>query len=196
VFALGGVSCPSIHLCVATDSNGNVLTEDPSGAGTWTVAPLPVNPGISPIAPSCAQTAPTKSLCLISYGAGVIVSSDPTTASSWSATPLITGTSNHLAALTCAPTGTLCLATDQNGNVLTSTDPAAAAPTWTTAAVEIPACGACIAEQVYALDDRGRLALDTVQPGPGQVLGNLALAGNSTVLSWTHSGQAESAQLH
>jgi hypothetical protein len=194
-FELDGVACPSRHRCVATDSNGNVLTEDPSGVGTWTVAPLPVNPGASSLAPTCAST----TLCAIPYAAGVIVSTSPTVPSSWTATQLLTSPNDHLGALTCAPGSSLCLATDQEGNVLTTTHPTGGSAAWTATAVDVPPCGACMAEQVFAQDDRGRQALDTVQPGSGQVLGNLALSGNGTVLSWirnTHPPQPESAQLH
>jgi WD40 repeat protein len=180
---LGGVSCPSRHLCVATDSAGNVLTDDPAGTGTWTINPLPVNPGSSAIAPACASS----TLCLISYGAGVLSSTDPRTPSTWTATALVS-VPDALTALTCAPG--LCLAADQTGNVFSSANGSA----WTSTPVDTPPCGACIAEQVFAADDRGRQALDTVQPGAGNVLAGLSMTAN--VLSWTRSGQPESAQLH
>ncbi|HLJ03820.1 MAG TPA: hypothetical protein VKT31_10285 [Solirubrobacteraceae bacterium] len=178
---LDGVSCPSRHLCVATDSAGHVLTEDPTGTGTWSITALPANPG--PLAPACA----TSTLCLISYGAGVMSSTDPKSPSSWTATALVSAP-DALTALTCAPG--LCLAADQNGAVFSSAN----GTTWSATPVDVPPCGACIAEQVFAQDDRGRQALDSVQPGAGNVLAGLSMAGN--VLSWTHSAAPESAQLH
>jgi Tol biopolymer transport system component len=194
VAGLAGVSCPSASLCVATDSGGNVLSSSDAASAdpTWTtVTTLPVIPGATATAPTCAST----TLCVIPDGTGVVASSDPTNSKSWIPTQLLTGAGNRLAALTCAPASSLCLAADENGDILTSTDPATTSPTWNSAGVDVPSCGACIAEQVYAEDDRGRQAVDAVQPGPGHMLGSLALAGNSTLLSWAHSGQPESAQL-
>jgi hypothetical protein len=43
-----------------------------------------------------------------------------------------------------------------------------------------------VAEQLYVRDDHGQQAVDTVQPGPGNVIGNVALGGNATSLKWTH----------
>jgi hypothetical protein len=82
---------------------------------------------------------------------------------------------------------------DANGNILTSTNPTGGAGTWTNAAVDIPPCTQqstpCISEQLYARDDQGTRVVDTSPPGFGHSIGNVSLAGDSLVLSWSHDGR-------
>jgi hypothetical protein len=65
-----GVSCPSVHLCVAiVDSNGDVATStDPLGGSTsWTVTSVDAAGGVNDV--SC----PTVSLCVAVDGSGDVV---------------------------------------------------------------------------------------------------------------------------
>jgi hypothetical protein len=59
-------------------------------------------------------------------------------------------------AVSC-PSVSLCVAGDQNGNVLTSTDPTGGANAWTIVPVDRPPCASqpsqCVTEQLYARDD-------------------------------------------
>ena len=101
-----------------------------------------------------------------------------------------------LDALSC-PSVSLCIASDTDGNILTSTDPTGGANAWTSAAVDIPGCAPainpCISGQLYARDDQGTRVLDTAPPGQGNSIGNVAL--DSLVLSWTHDGAQRQLQL-
>ena len=74
------------------------------------------------------------------------------------------------------------------GQVHVTTTPASGG--WSAVPVDVPPCAPCIAEQLYARDDRATQAVDAVQPGPGNVLANIALGSNSIILSWTHRGVA------
>jgi hypothetical protein len=77
-----GMSCPSVSLCVATDSVGNVLTTtDPAGGPqAWTIAGLAAS-GLAGI--SC----PTENLCVAVGGSNIYTSTDPTGGSAaWSVT--------------------------------------------------------------------------------------------------------------
>ena len=99
-----------------------------------------------------------------------------------------------MSGLSCAhsTSAPLCAASDDAGEIHVSTAPASGASSWSAVGVDVPACAPCIAEQLYAHDDRATQALDSVQPGPGNVLADIALGGNSRVLGWTHSGAAHS----
>ena len=183
---LNGVSCPSVSLCVAVDSSGNALTStNPAGgASTWTTANI--DPGHPILAASC----PSVSLCVaVDLAGNVLASTDPTAgAGAWARTPI---DRVYATAVSC-PSVSLCVAGDEAGNILTSSDPAAGASAWASAAVDVPGCQAqaapCISEQLYAHDDQGTRVIDTVPPGRGNSIGNVALAADPPVLSWTHGG--------
>ena len=130
--AITGVSCPSTGLCVAVDGVGDVLsTTDPTGgAGSWVTA-ASVAEGFDGV--SC----PSTELCVAVGGGDVATSTDPTGgAGAWSVASLIAVASQipnkdeRLEAVSCA-SASLCVATDDTGNVWTSTDPTHGAPAWT-----------------------------------------------------------------
>jgi hypothetical protein len=143
------IACPSVDLCVAIDDEGNAITStDPASPGAqWSIAPVGGNLD-SHI--SC----PTTTLCLISAGFELIASSDPAGgASAWSAYHPPFG--NYLNGASCSPGG-VCAAVDDAGNVLTSADPAAASPTWTsqdvdgTTSIQAVSCpGDCVALDTF-----------------------------------------------
>ena len=105
---------------------------------------------------------------------------------------------NPISAVSC-PSVSLCVASDNNGDILTSTDPTGAANTWTSAPVDVPGCAPqsrpCESEQLLALDDTGARPVDTAPPGSGASIGNVALDGDSLALSWTHDGTQRQLQL-
>jgi hypothetical protein len=186
VFAIGGVACPATNLCVSTDPNGHILTtHNPSLPGAWAQTSIPGAGFLSQHEPVC----PSTTLCVVPDGGGnLLVSTAPGSATpAWTSIHLASSP-NAIATVACAPASTVCLATDEDGNVLSTTNPTGA---WTSTPVDVPGCGACVAEQVYVQDDRGRQTVDTAQPGPGNVIGNIALSGNSTTVTWTHAGVPE-----
>jgi hypothetical protein len=87
---VNAVSCPSVSLCVAGDSAGNILTStDPAGgASAWTKArvarPDPIGNSLTAI--SC----PSVSLCVAGDGNGnILTSTNPTGgASTWTTAPV------------------------------------------------------------------------------------------------------------
>ena len=122
------VSCPSVSLCVATTTAGDVFTAtDPTGgASAWTKT---TSTRGAPPAPSRARR--SRSASPVDYGGHALTSTDPAgSASAWRTdhdrlrTPV--------SGLSC-PSVSLCVAVDGLGNVLTTTDPTGSASAWTKA---------------------------------------------------------------
>jgi uncharacterized membrane protein YgcG len=137
--AITGMSCPSTGLCVAVDGAGDVLsTTDPTGgAGAWARAASVANTFIDV---SC----PSRGLCVAVGGGDVATSTDPAGgAGAWSVAALIPPASqipnkeNWLQAVSCA-SARLCIATDDQGNVWTSTDPTGGVAAWTKTNIDGP----------------------------------------------------------
>jgi hypothetical protein len=129
---LAGVSCPSVSLCVATDSRGDVLssTDPTGGASAWSMAALE-----SPYGLLGGVSCPSTRLCVLVAAEGEIATStDPTGGTSaWTLTK-VDGTPGEVPQLldvSCS-SETLCVATDNYNDVLTSTDPAGGANAWQT----------------------------------------------------------------
>jgi hypothetical protein len=125
---LYGVSCPSISLCVAVDSAGNVVTStDPTGAaGAWTTT--------CRFCRNQCHLVPHDLLVRCGDDEGnVVTSADPTGgAGAWTVIGL-EGT-DWLTGVSC-PSPSLCVAVDTTGHVVTSTDPAGGSADWTTTEV-------------------------------------------------------------
>lgn len=119
--SFGGVACPSATFCVASDSQGQILTSStPADGSSWQVTnQVSGNPlyGLS-----CA---PDASVCAATDGSYVYTSGDPGDATpTWNGEPL-----GSVAATSC-PTANFCAAV--GGETLyTTTDPTAANPDWT-----------------------------------------------------------------
>jgi hypothetical protein len=126
---IGAISCPSVHLCVAGDTTGQVLmsTDPAAGAETWTATRLAHWTDQNEVPPELS--CPTRSFCaLVGNPTGqVFTSTDPTGGvSAWHATSI---GDTSVQAISCASTS-LCVAVDSKGNAITSTDPTAAHPPW------------------------------------------------------------------
>ncbi len=110
------------------------------------------------------------------------------------------GPSGTLISAVSCPSVSLCVAADQGGNILTSTDPTGGANAWTGATVDVPGCAPplnpCMSEQLYARDDQGTRVLDTAPPGHTNSISNVALDGDSLILTWTHAGAQRQLELH
>jgi hypothetical protein len=161
---LDDVSCPSVSLCVAVDSAGDVLTSDnPSGgSAAWTATALNGAPDLSAVA------CPSVALCLADGGSKLFVSTAPTAGvQAWSGSEFPYG----LPRISC-PAKSLCLGGVQGGgDIASSNDPAGGGSTWSTQHVPafsiLAACAS--SSQCFALDGSGDEYLG-VQPTLRQVL--------------------------
>lgn len=147
------MSCPSASLCVAIDRRGNVVTStDPTGgASAWHVVPVDTKGvfcvgffgevcfGLTGI--SC----PSASLCVaVDLKGNVVTSTDPTgDASAWHIAHVDTeGVACSevygcygVSAVSC-PSPSLCVAVDEAGNAVTSTNPTGGSSAWHVAHVD------------------------------------------------------------
>ncbi len=144
--AITGVSCPSVGLCVAVDSVGDVLisTDPTGGTGAWNKAHV----GEDFTGISC----PSTRLCVAVDSEGDVITSTDATGGlgAWTKTQVvpvferedidgeeIEAGGNRFEAVSC-PSESLCVATDAHGDVLTSTDPTGGASAWTRTKVTTP----------------------------------------------------------
>jgi hypothetical protein len=158
------VSCVDEATCVAVGDGGKVVTStDPADGATasWKVAGVDAANSVRGV--SCLSS---PSLCVAVDDVGnAIVSTDPTGgASKWSAFKIDSAfnsasmRNDSLSAVSCASSpAVLCVAVDDNGNVVTSTDPVAGPSAWTLStvdtasqvnqltAVSCPSSGLCVA---------------------------------------------------
>jgi hypothetical protein len=140
-----GVSCPSPALCVVVGRSVIATSTDPA-AGAWTVVPAPKDALFSKPDPLSAVSCPIASFCVAVGALGMTyVSTNPTAGTaSWSGTDAdffsaqicqqCTNLANSLVGVSC-PTPSMCVAIDPIGDVISSSDPGAAAPAWTITAL-------------------------------------------------------------
>jgi hypothetical protein len=171
-------------------------TDPTGGASAWTKSAIPV------IGNLAAVSCPSVSLCIAADGDGnILISTDPTAgASTWTKTSVAqpTPTGNAITTVSC-PSVSLCIGAGADGAIFTSADPTGGANTWTSAPVDIPGCAPqsrpCQSEQLYVSDDQGIRVLDHAPPGVATSIGNVALDGDSLLLSWTHDGAPRQLEL-
>jgi hypothetical protein len=123
-FQFRGISCPTTSLCVAVSEDGRVIasTNPAGGASAWRFIGTPAGSGLAAV--DCVA-AP---LCVSGNQFGMILSStNPLVASGWRA--VHGGASVQIAGAACAPPSQ-CLLVDNNGDVLTSSEPAGGAGAW------------------------------------------------------------------
>jgi hypothetical protein len=137
---LDTIACPSTTLCVAGDQTGHILTTtDPmdGASATWTVKAVDSD-GFFISGISC----PSTTLCVaVDREGNALVSTDPAdgATATWTVSTIVTfadPTKDRLQDVSCVPATTTCIAVSQQGSTYTSTDPAAATPTWTPDAVD------------------------------------------------------------
>ena len=122
------LACPSASLCVAVNTNGDVMsTTQPTDTASWTQPQQIVNAEAI-----YRLQCPSTTLCVATDSDGGVASSTNPGAggSSWLARQTIDTTDSDLEGLQC-PSPSLCVAVDSEGNVLASTDPGTAS-TWST----------------------------------------------------------------
>lgn len=128
------ISCPSVSLCVATDSVGEVISGDPN-VGAWSVTSSVTAPGTFELYATDgldSLSCPSLSLCVTAQWDGALfVSQDPTgPASSWHSPPGQTGFGGPagLPAVSCG-SSSLCVEVD-GGGAAVSTEPAVSTSAW------------------------------------------------------------------
>ncbi len=134
---LGGVSCPSASLCVAVGNSSLATSIDPTGGrSAWSDAEVDTANVLDGV--SC----PSVSLCVAVDSEGdVVTSTNPTAgASAWTVTHLDSSSAvgqpvGWLDGISC-PSVSLCVAVDQAGNAVTSTNPTGGPSAWHVSAVD------------------------------------------------------------
>lgn len=125
-----GVTCASAALCLVKDESGFDVSTNPTGGfNAWAIEEVGAT-GWS--APSC----PSTSLCVAisrtggisNAGGSVITTTEPTTPGAWSA-PVEIDAGAALQSVTC-PSAALCVAVNEHGELLTSTNPTGGASAW------------------------------------------------------------------
>ncbi len=146
---LTGVSCPSTSLCVAVDSTGQVIySTNPTGTATaWTFST--VDPVVSGAATNVinAIACPSTALCVAVDDQGnVITSTNPAGGgSTWTATQVDATSASppapyDLVSVSCLSTA-LCLAGDDAGHIVGSSNPSGGASAWWLAPVDAQLAG-------------------------------------------------------
>jgi hypothetical protein len=195
---LTDVSCATSTFCVAVDGVGDVLTTtDPTaGRGAWTISQIESGYELGGV--SC----PATSLCLAyaRFSPDVFTSTNPAGgAGAWSSAPVEQGEiasdfPRQFTGVSC-PTVSFCVAVDDDGDVLTSTNPTGGAGAWSTTPVDpsaghedpssLPSTVSCPAVSLcVATDDAGSLLTSTNPSGGAGAwtvsrLGGPALSGVS-----------------
>jgi hypothetical protein len=136
------LACPAVSLCVAFDDLGNLVTSTrPGSVGSWRTTRLPGARGLfssnRPL--EGGVSCPSVSFCVAltssrSGGGRVIVSTAPASGPrAWHIERV--GVAVNPNAISC-PSESLCVGVEEDGNVLTSSDPAGGAGTWQVAHVD------------------------------------------------------------
>ena len=170
--ALTGVSCASNTLCVAVDGSGNAaISADPvGGSSSWHTAGIPGAGALTGV--SCAS----NTLCVAVDGSGnAFVSANPGegggTGATWKKMEIDAG-HDALTSVSCWPisglSGPLCVAVDQAGRVLTSSEPAGS---WAARQIDSSpllavSCASAPAGVCVAVDEAGA-ALASGNPSAG-----------------------------
>jgi hypothetical protein len=176
-----GVSCPSVSLCVAAEGSnygaGRIIlsTAPANGATAWHVER--VGAETAPASIAC----PSAALCVVGeYDGNLVTSTNPAGgAATWRAahvdsTKTVAGDRAALLGVAC-PSVSLCVAVDDAGNVLSSTNPAGGSAAWKLvhpvnpagegnpgyAAVSCPSVSACFAIE-------GGMVLTSTDPTGGR----------------------------
>lgn len=171
-----GMSCPSVSLCVATDSAGNVLatTSPAGGPQAWSISAVAGGPlnGIS---------CPTETLCVAIGGNDIYTSTNPTGGTgAWAVTHV--NSAAGLSAVAC-PSPSLCVATGlATGTVaivptvVTSTHPTGGAAAWSVTEIAIPeslqtilcpSTNLCVAAGVPNVGTSSASIVTTIRPTGG-----------------------------
>jgi hypothetical protein len=185
------ISCPTSSVCGVVDTSGNLIssTNATGGAGAWTVRQI--DPGGDLVDISC----PSRASCYAVDATGnvlkAIAPSTSTTAAvdePW--TPMKVDPSGNLMSIDCVQGD--CFATDYQGNIFSSSDPAGGASSWKSITVpdgealtdiSCPATTFCV-----AVGARGGAWVSTNPTGgAGAWKGGLGMPGGASGVSCTQA---------
>jgi hypothetical protein len=131
---LRGISCPSVSLCLAVDSVGNVVASGApaGGAGAWGLIHIDNNSdygctagGLTCQAPLMGVSCPMPSLCgAVDFTGNVLQTTTPVTPAAWPSQPTGGGGPRSLWSVSC-PTTILCATVDGAGGDVITWNPAA-----------------------------------------------------------------------
>jgi hypothetical protein len=129
---LRGLSCPSVSLCVAVDSVGNVVESGTpaGGVGAWAAVHIDNNSdygctagGLTCQAPLMGVSCPTPSLCgAVDFTGNVLQTTTPVAPAAWPSRPAVGAGPGSLWSLSC-PTTTLCATVDGTGGDVITWNP-------------------------------------------------------------------------
>jgi hypothetical protein len=185
---LAGVSCVSGSLCVAADHKGGFFQSlGPLAGMSWSSQTIA---GVEPGAVSCVDT---KFCVVVSRDDSVLYTEDASSfpiAPAWVVEEHADHSGSALTSISCV-SKTFCVAADEAGNILTSTNPAGGAGTWVAASVDragktnkaIPIYGvACPSESLCVASDGAGRILTSTNPTGGESAWQVRSAeGNVTI---------------
>jgi hypothetical protein len=172
---LRAVSCPSKTFCAAVDNKGNSVTSTNPTGGTTAWKLHPMIDGTNNLA---GISCPSASRCVAieqpsGFAENILTSTTPTANGAWKARNMEpAGQFFTLFGVSC-PSKTLCVVADDNGDIITSTNPTGAAAAWQRThvddrygfyAVSCSTVPLCVAGDQGGFVEIGRLVL------PGTVL--------------------------
>ena len=129
------LACPSVSLCVGMQSGHTISSTNPTGgAGAWN----PSGDSLSEKSPR-SLSCPTTTLCLATLGPKIAYSTDPTSTASgvWTEELVDQDGTTGLLTMDC-PSSTFCVAGDEMGRILTSTNPMGGPAAWDVFALVTP----------------------------------------------------------
>jgi hypothetical protein len=169
---LGAVACATVSLCVAVAGNSQIATSTDPASGVWSVTTVPGDHQLDSV--SC----PSSSLCVIAdFDGAVLTATNPAAGASAYASTDLSGDVKSpaelftLLSVSCG-SATECVASDDNGDLLATNDPAGGASAWSAAhvdganlidSVSCVASGLCV-----AVDGVGNLFASTAPDGTRQ----------------------------
>ena len=168
---VGGLSCPSVSLCVGVDDAGRVLTSvDPTGGqAAWTA--VPARRGIDGL--DAVACPPVFACFAVDDGGALLASAAPLSRALWGVVP-IRGEFD-LWGISCGGAD-LCATDDIDGAIYVSRTPTASTPNWTVQRMsDINDIGGVVCPSsvlCFAFDDVGNVLMGSVSgtgPSPPQV---------------------------
>ncbi|MDQ6778860.1 MAG: hypothetical protein M3071_22145 [Actinomycetota bacterium] len=130
---LRGVSCPSVSLCLAVDSVGNLVASGAptGGAGAWALIHIDNNSdygclggGLTCQAPLMGVSCPTPALCsAVDFTGNVLQTATPSVPAAWPSQPAGGGGPQSLWSVSC-PSASLCATVDGAGGDAITWNPA------------------------------------------------------------------------
>lgn len=186
-----GLAAPHA-LCLGSDGTSDALDVSTNGGTSWAqeATQETYTSGFAGVF-ACPEGGPNNLVCIDGTGGGAIDYSDnadvgPVTGASWSPPLLLLSGASpvNLFPQSC-PASSLCVASDDAGRILTSTDPGGGASAWSSALVDptgngienvaCPSTALCI-----AIDGDGEVLRSTDPPGGGGTWSRVASIGGPT----------------